>query len=144
MLGSGTLAGGKVTIPTGAFDTAGTKTLTAVYAGDATDQAEHRQRRDRRRRPAAPATPAAATPATEPALAIRGGKADANRRRRTAAIRVRCSGARACAGTVRLRVGKRTLGTGRSGRRGRHDTIRVKLNRKARKLLAQQKRARRR
>ena len=36
VLGSGTLAGGRVTIATGGFATPGTKTLTAVYAGDAT------------------------------------------------------------------------------------------------------------
>jgi hypothetical protein len=69
--------------------------------------------------------------------------ADADRRRRTAVIRVRCApGAGACAGTVRLRVAGRTLGTGRfrlaPGANGR---IRITLNRKARKLLAQRKRA---
>jgi hypothetical protein len=43
---------------------------------------------------------------------------------------------------VRLRVGKRTVGTGRfTVTAGANGTIRVKLNRKARKLLAQRKRA---
>ena len=36
VLGSGTLAGGRVTIPTGTLGTPGTRTLTAVYAGDDT------------------------------------------------------------------------------------------------------------
>ena len=36
VLGSGALVDGKVTIATGVFDSAGTKTLTAAYAGDAT------------------------------------------------------------------------------------------------------------
>ena len=36
VLGSGELVDGEVTIPTGAFTTVGTKTLTATYAGDAT------------------------------------------------------------------------------------------------------------
>ena len=38
MLGSGTLSGGQVTIPTGTFGTPGTRTLTAVYAGDETTE----------------------------------------------------------------------------------------------------------
>ena len=36
VLGSGALVDGKVTIPTGVFESPGTKTLTAAYAGDAT------------------------------------------------------------------------------------------------------------
>jgi hypothetical protein len=80
---------------------------------------------------------------SEPTLAIRGGKANANGRRSTAAIRMRCSqGANACRGAVRLRVGKRTVGTGRFRiAAGATDTIRVKLNRKGRRLLARHKRA---
>jgi hypothetical protein len=43
---------------------------------------------------------------------------------------------------VRLRVGKRTGGAGRfTVAAGANGTIRVRLNRKARKLLAQRKRA---
>jgi hypothetical protein len=138
VLGSGTLVGGKVTIPTGAFGSAGTRTLTAVYAGDATT------------RPSTGSVeivvvPTSVSPSdvSEPTLAIRGGKANANGRRSTAAIRMRCSqGANACRGAVRLRVGKRTVGTGRFRiAAGATDTIRVKLNRKGRRLLARHKRA---
>ena len=69
-------------------------------------------------------------------------KADADRRRRAARIRVRCSpGANACAGTVRLRAGGRTIGKGRfTVAAGANGSIRIELNRKARKLLAQRKR----
>ena len=43
---------------------------------------------------------------------------------------------------MRLRVGKRMVGTGRFNvAAGANGTIRVKLNRKARKLLAQRQRA---
>jgi hypothetical protein len=58
-------------------------------------------------------------------------------------IRVRCSsGDDACAGAVRLLAGKQTLGKGRfTVAAGAKGSIRVKLNRKARKLLAERKRA---
>ncbi len=87
--------------------------------------------------------PSGGQSASRPTLAIRGGKANANGRRSTAAIRMRCSqGVSACRGAVRLRVGKRTLGTGRFRiAAGDTDTIRVRLNRKGRRLLAQRKRA---
>ena len=86
-------------------------------------------------------------PAGKPAVTIlgkrRARKADADRKRRAAVIRVRCSpGANACAGKVRLRVGGRTLGKGRfTVAAGAAGSIRVELNRRARKLLAQRKRA---
>jgi hypothetical protein len=134
VLGSGALVDGKVTIPTGAFDSVGTKTLTAAYAGDATTK------------PSSGSVEITVVPSSvnpgggRPALVIRG-NADANRRRSKAAIRMRCSrGANPCAGAVRLRVGERTIGKGRFRiAAGATDTIHVKLNRKARKLLAQRK-----
>jgi Bacterial Ig-like domain (group 3) len=142
VLGSGTLAGGRVTIPTGAFDSAGTRTLTAAYAGDATTRASSGNVDIA----VVPSTvnPGGGQPVSRPAIGIRGGKANANGRRSTAAIRMRCSdGANACRGAVRLRVGKRTIGTGRFRiAAGDTDTVRVKLNRKARELLAQRKRVR--
>jgi len=174
VLGSGALVDGKVTIPTGVFDSAGTKTLTAAYAGDATTKpstgsveitVEPSSSDSGNPGGGNPGggnpgggnpgggnpgggnpgggNPGGGRPGSKPALAIRG-KADANRGRRKAAIRVRCSpGANACAGAVRLRVGKRTVGTGRfKVAAGANGTIRVKLNRKARKLLTQRKRAR--
>ncbi|HET9900753.1 MAG TPA: family 16 glycoside hydrolase [Actinomycetes bacterium] len=141
VLGSGTLVNGNVTIPTGAFATAGTKTLTAAYAGDATT------------RPSTDTVDITVVqssvnpggvdpPATRPVLTIRGSKADADRRRRTAAIRMSCpEGSTTCAGAVRLRAGNRTLGTGRFRvAAGATKTIRVKLNRKARRLLAERRR----
>ncbi len=134
VLGSGALVDGKVTIPTGAFDSEGTKTLTAAYAGDATTK------------PSTGSVEIAVVsgggqPGSRPALVIRG-KADANRRRRHAAIHVRCSrGANACVGAVRMRVGEQRVGKGAfSVAAGATDTIRVKLNRKARELLALRKR----
>ena len=141
VLGSGKLVDGKVTIPTGAFGSAGTRTLTAAYAGDATTKPSSGSVEIA----VVPSTvnPSGGQPATRPTLAIRGGEANANGRRSTAAIRMRCSqGANACAGAVRLRVGKRTLGTGRFRiAAGDTDTILVKLNRRARRLLAKHKRA---
>jgi hypothetical protein len=155
VLGSGALVDGEVTIPTGAFDSAGTRTLTAAYAGDATTKpstgnveitVEPRSGGGGNPGGGNPGggNPGGGNPGGKPALAIRG-KADADRRRRKAAIRVRCSpdaSASACAGAVRLRVGTRTIGTGRfTVAAGADGTIRVKLNRRARKLLAQRRRA---
>jgi hypothetical protein len=80
---------------------------------------------------------------TRPVLKIRGSKVDADRRRRTAAIRMSCpeGSSATCAGAVRLRAGNRTLGTGRFRiAAGATKTIRVKLNRKARRLLAERRR----
>ena len=137
VLGSGALVDGKVTIPTGAFGSAGTRTLTAAYLGDATTRASSGSVE-------IGVVPTTVSPSdvSEPELALRS-KADANRGRRTAVIRVRCSrGAEACAGAARLRVGKRTVGTGRFRiAAGAEGTIRVKLNRKGRRLLAQRRRA---
>jgi hypothetical protein len=163
VLGSGALVDGKVTIPTGAFDSPGAKTLTAAYAGDATTRPSAGSVEITVKPRSGGGNPGGGNPGGgnpgggnpgggnpgggNPAITIRGKgkarKANADRRRRNAVIRVRCSrGANACAGTVRLRVGRRTIGKGRfriaAGTNGR---IRVKLNRKARKLLAQRKRA---
>ncbi len=165
VLGTGTLQDGEVTIPTGAFGSAGTKALTAEYAGDATTRPSSGSV-EIRVRAANPGggnpgggnpgggnpgggnpgggNPGGGNPPARPsALVIRGGKADADRERRKAAIRVRCTrGAGACAGTVRLRVGERTVGTGRFRiAAGTTRTIRVALTRRARTLLAQRKRA---
>jgi len=160
VLGSGTLVDGEVTIETGAFASAGTRTLTAEYAGDATTQPSAGNVEIRVRPRPSGGNPGGGNPGggggtTPPdvnpgpptvrrsALAVRGGKADADRKRRKAAIRVRCSrGAGACAGTLRLRVGERTVGTGRFRiAAGSTRTIRVALTRRARTLLAQRKRA---
>jgi hypothetical protein len=163
VLGSGALVDGKVTIPTGAFDSPGTKTLTASYAGDTTTKPSTGSVEITVKPRSGGGNPGGGNPGGgnpgggnpgggnpgegNPAITIRGKgkarKANADRRRRKAVIRVRCSqGANACAGTVRLRVGRRTIGKGRfrigAGTNGR---IRVKLNRRARKLLAQRKRA---
>ena len=135
VLGSGTLVDGKVTIPTGAFDSEGTKTLTATYAGDATTK------------PSAGSVeitvvPGSADPGGHPpALTIRG-KADANRERTKAAIRVRCRrGPDPCEGAVHLRVGEQTIGWGSfTVAAGTRDAIHVELNSEARELLAERKR----
>jgi hypothetical protein len=81
-------------------------------------------------------------PASRPVLKIRGGKVDADRRRRRAAIRMSCpEGSTTCAGAVRMRVAKKTIGTGRFRvAAGATKTIRVKLNRRARRLLAERRR----
>ena len=164
VLGSAALVDGKATIPTGAFDSPGTRTLTADYAGDATTEPSTGSveitvvpRSGDGGNPGGSGNPPAGggggnppgggQPAGKPAVTILGKgkarKADADRKRRAAAIRVRCSpGANACAGKVRLRVGGRTLGKGRfTVAAGATGSIRVELNRKARKLLARRKRA---
>jgi hypothetical protein len=159
VLGTGALAGGKVTIPTGAFAAAGTKALTAVYGGDATTKPSTGSVEvtvvpvaDGGGNPGGSGNPPVGGEggkpgAGRPAISIRGKgkarKADADRKRRTAVIRVRCApGTTECAGTVRLRVGGKTLGKGRfTVAAGAKGSIRVELNRKARKLLAQRKRA---
>ena len=141
VLGSGALVDGKVTIPTGAFGSAGTRTLTAAYAGDATTKAEQRQRRDRGRAEP-PSTPSDVSPRAGRRSRPRS-KADANRGRRTAAIRVRCSqGARRAPARCACGSASGRVGTGRFRiAAGAEGTIRVKLNRKGRRLLAQRKRA---
>ena len=157
VLGSGTLVDGEVTIETGAFTSPGTRTLSVEYAGDATTEPSAGSVEIRvRPRPSGGnpgggdpgggnpggGDPGGGQPGSRPALAIRG-KANADRQRRTATIRVRCrEGASACAGAVRLRVGKRTVGAGRfTVAAGARRTIRVQLNRRARKLLTQRKHA---
>ena len=134
VLGTGTLAGGTVTIPTGALSAAGTQTLTAAYGGDATTRPS-----------AGTVTITVAPPATRPVIRIRG-HADASRDRRTAVIRVHCPRlalAPRCAGSLRLRVGGRTVGSGRfSLAAGETRTVRIDLTRRARRLLADRARVR--
>ena len=56
---------------------------------------------------------------------------------------MRCAaGGGECAGTVRLRIGGRTVGTGRfTVAAGENGTIRIMLNRKARKALKRSRRS---
>ena len=167
VLGTGELVDGGVTIATGAFDTAGTWTLTAEYAGDETTNpstgtvvvtVEPKAGGSGNPPGGNPGggtrpvggpgggnppggNPGGGNPGGgRPALVVRG-KADANRLRRRAALRVRCSAATApCTGALRLRSDGRTLGKGRFAvAAGADDTLRITLNRKARQLLAQRR-----
>ena len=85
--------------------------------------------------------PGGGTPGPKATLRVRGG-ADAGRSRRTAAVRMRCAaGGRRCAGRLRLRVAGRTVATGRFALEpGTTRTVKVRLNRRARRLLAQRAR----
>ncbi|UMG94792.1 Ig-like domain-containing protein [Nocardioides sp. TF02-7] len=129
VLGTESLAGGRATFAVGPFRSAGARTLTASYAGDdevAAGQATYRLRVHR------------------PVLRLKGNRADADRSRKRAAVRVTCrpAGIR-CQGTVQLRDGRKVLGTGRvSVAGGRTATVRVALTPKARKVLRQQARDR--
>jgi Ca2+-binding RTX toxin-like protein len=56
--------------------------------------------------------------------------------RGVAALRLKCVGTRRCTGTVRLRSGGRTLATKRFAITRRSKTVRLKLNRRGRRLVA--------
>jgi hypothetical protein len=150
VLGSGTLSGGKVAIPTGVLGPPGARTLTAVYGGDATTRPSSGTVVVTVETPAGGSGnppgggPGGDPPVTRPALSLRGARADANRKRRKATLRVRCAqGGGDCAGAVRLRIGGKTAGTGRFAvAAGENGTIRIALNRKARKALKKSKRPR--
>ena len=56
--------------------------------------------------------------------------------RGVAALRMKCVGTRRCTGTVRLRSGGRTLATKKFAITRRSKTVRLKLNRRGRRLVA--------
>ena len=108
VLGSGALVDGKVTIPTGAFGSAGTRTLTAAYLGDATTRAGSGSVE-------IGVVPSTVSPSdvSEPHLAIAGQGERERRAQHGCDPHALLPGREACAGAARLRVGKRTVGTGR-------------------------------
>jgi Ca2+-binding RTX toxin-like protein len=53
-----------------------------------------------------------------------------------AAVKLRCAGTRRCSGTVALKRGKRELGSARFNIKQRSKTVRVRLNRTARRMMA--------
>ena len=100
---TGTLADGSVVVPVGPWATAGTRTLTATYAGDddvtaGTDTL---------------AIVVQAPPAPTPVVKVVGGKVDAAANRKSATVKLSCTPAGVtCRGTLTLRAGGKVLGTG--------------------------------
>lgn len=124
LIGSGTLAKGKVSITTTRLTTAGTRTLTVAYLGD--DATAPSQ------------TSVRVTVRPRPVLALRSRVVDADRAQRTAVVKVVCraTGAR-CVGSASLRWGGKVLGTARfSVASGRNANVTVALTSRARSLLS--------
>ncbi|WP_139983071.1 Ig-like domain repeat protein [Nocardioides litoris] len=134
---AGDLVDGTAVVPVGPWATAGTRTLTASYAGDARVLAGTGSTTLAVRAVVVP-------PAPKPAVRVVGGKVDAAAKRRTGTVRMACTPAGAvCRGTVVLRAGGTVLGRGTFAvAGGRTVAVRVTLNGRARRALAAQPRTR--
>jgi hypothetical protein len=126
----GTLVDGTVVFRVGPWSAAGTRTLTATYAGDDVVAA------------GTGTTTVTVRPQPRPVVRVATKVVDATANRRHGVVEVTCApvGVR-CVGTVRLVAGGKVLGTAKLAvAGGRTATLRVALNARARKALAKRPR----